>query len=64
MKKEIVICDRKLLARNERIQNLEVLLGNSDNRLQQRDQRYEAQIQVLKQRLAESESFLILVEFV
>ncbi|KAI0306556.1 kinesin [Multifurca ochricompacta] len=51
LKKEAGIAERKLLARNERIQNLEVLLQDADRRLALQNQKFEAQLQAVKDRL-------------
>lgn len=53
LKKEVGIAERKLITRNERIQNLEALLNDADARLAQKNQRYEQQIQAIRERLAE-----------
>ncbi|KAJ3813196.1 kinesin heavy chain [Lentinula aff. lateritia] len=51
LKKEAGIAERKLLARNERIQNLEALLQDADRRLSVQNQKFEAQLQAVKERL-------------
>ncbi|KAK2466900.1 hypothetical protein APHAL10511_001158 [Amanita phalloides] len=51
LKKEAGIAERKLLARNERIQNLEALLQDADRRLSMQNQKFEAQLQAVKERL-------------
>ncbi|EGN95951.1 hypothetical protein SERLA73DRAFT_170395 [Serpula lacrymans var. lacrymans S7.3] len=51
LKKEAGIAERKLLARNERIQNLENLLQDADRRLSVQNQKFEAQLQAVKDRL-------------
>jgi kinesin family member 5 len=51
LKKEAGIAERKLLARNERIQNLEVMLQDADRRLSIQNQKFEAQLQAVKERL-------------
>ncbi|KAH7914711.1 P-loop containing nucleoside triphosphate hydrolase protein [Hygrophoropsis aurantiaca] len=51
LKKEAGIAERKLLARNERIQNLEHLLQDADRRLAVQNQKFEAQLQSVKERL-------------
>ncbi|KAF9005674.1 kinesin heavy chain [Cyathus striatus] len=51
LKKEAGIAERKLLARNERIQNLESLLQDADRRLSAQNQKFEAQLQAVKERL-------------
>jgi kinesin family protein 5 len=61
LKKEAGIAERKLLARNERIQNLEALLQDADRRLSVQNQKFEAQLQAVKERLdqARGKYFLI-----
>lgn len=51
LKKEAGIAERKLLARNERIQNLESLLQDADRRLSVQNQKFEVQLQAVKERL-------------
>ncbi|KAH9856980.1 kinesin heavy chain [Lenzites betulinus] len=51
LKKEAGIAERKLLARNERIQNLEALLQEADRRLTVQNQKFEVQLQAVKERL-------------
>lgn len=51
LKKEAGIAERKLLARNERIQNLEALLQDADRRLSVQNQKFEAQLHAVKERL-------------
>lgn len=51
LKKEAGIAERKLLARNERIQNLEALLQDADRRLSVQNQKFESQLQAVKERL-------------
>ncbi|KAI3610443.1 kinesin heavy chain [Moniliophthora roreri] len=51
LKKEAGIAERKLLARNERIQNLEAMLQDADRRLSVQNQKFEAQLQAVKDRL-------------
>ena len=48
---DLTIHERKLLARNERIQNLETLLQDADRRLAVQNQKFEAQLQAVKERL-------------
>ncbi|KAH7926331.1 kinesin heavy chain [Leucogyrophana mollusca] len=54
LKKEAGIAERKLLARNERIQNLENLLQDADRRLALQNQKFEAQLQSVKERLEQA----------
>lgn len=51
LKKEVAIAERKLIARNERIQSLENLLQDSQEKLTQANHRFEAQLTVVKERL-------------
>ena len=51
LKKEAAIAERKLHARNERIQNLEGLLQDADRRLSVQNQKFEEQLQAVKERL-------------
>lgn len=52
-KKEVAESQRKLMSRNDRIQNLEAALSNADQRLAQKNQKYEQQIQLFREKLAE-----------
>ncbi len=54
LKKEAGIAERKLLARNERIQNLETLLQDADRRLAVQNQKFEEQLQAVKERLEQA----------
>ena len=49
-----IIAERKLLARNERIQNLEALLQDADRRLSIQNQKFETQLQAVKERLEQA----------
>ncbi|KAG8849804.1 hypothetical protein FRB96_000627 [Tulasnella sp. 330] len=51
LKKEAGIAERKLLARNERIQNLEVLLQDADRRLAIQNTKFEQQLNAVRERL-------------
>lgn len=51
MKKEAGIAERKLLARNERILNLEQLLQDADRRLVQQNVKFEGQLHAMKERI-------------
>lgn len=64
LKKEAGIAERKLLARNERIQNLETLLQDADRRLAVQNQKFEAQLQSVKERLEQARGMLYNVIFV
>ena len=61
LKKEAGIAERKLLARNERIQNLEALLQDADRRLAVQNQKFEAQLQAVKERLDQARGELSLI---
>lgn len=54
LKKEAGIAERKLLARNERIQNLEALLQDADRRLAIQNQKFELQLQAVRDRLEQA----------
>ncbi|KAI9762895.1 MAG: Kinesin heavy chain [Geoglossum simile] len=51
LKKEVAIAERKLIARNERIQSLEGLLHDSQEKLIQANHRFESQLMAVKDRL-------------
>lgn len=52
-KREVAESQRKLMSRNDRFQNLEAALSNADQRLAQKNQKYEQQIQLFREKLAE-----------
>ncbi|KAL7411531.1 kinesin heavy chain [Mrakia frigida] len=56
MKKEAGIAERKLLARNERILNLEQLLQDADRRLVQQNVKFEGQLVAMKERIEAAKS--------
>ncbi|KAK8870009.1 hypothetical protein IAR55_000579 [Kwoniella newhampshirensis] len=56
LKREISDAQRKLMSRNDRIQNLEAALNNADQRLAQKNQKYEQQIQNFRGKLAEAQA--------
>ncbi|RUP44910.1 kinesin heavy chain [Jimgerdemannia flammicorona] len=56
LKKEVAIAERKLLARNERIQSLESLLQEAQDKLIAQNQRFEAQLQSVRDRLEQARS--------
>ncbi|RSH95610.1 hypothetical protein EHS25_000702 [Saitozyma podzolica] len=56
LKKEMSRAETRLMARAERIQNLEAALGNADVKLQQRNQKYEREISLFRERLAEAQA--------
>ncbi|KAI9815189.1 MAG: Kinesin heavy chain [Thelocarpon impressellum] len=51
LKKEVAIAERKLIARNERIQSLEALLHDSQEKLTAANHRFEGQIAAVRERL-------------
>ncbi|PKS09057.1 hypothetical protein jhhlp_003670 [Lomentospora prolificans] len=51
LKKEVAIAERKLIARNERIQSLEGLLQDSQEKMAAANQRFEVQLAAVKERL-------------
>ncbi|CAG8607313.1 3057_t:CDS:10, partial [Acaulospora morrowiae] len=56
LKKEVAIAERKLLARNERIQALEALLQDAQEKLTSQNQKFEAQLQAVRERLEQARS--------
>ncbi|KAJ3115489.1 hypothetical protein HDU96_000585 [Phlyctochytrium bullatum] len=56
LKKELAVAERKLLARNERIQNLEVLLHDTQKKLELQNQKFEAQLASMREKLQEARS--------
>ncbi|ORX97653.1 kinesin heavy chain [Basidiobolus meristosporus CBS 931.73] len=54
LKKEVAIAERKLIARNERIQSLETLLQDAQLKLTSQQQKFEAQMQAVKERLEQA----------
>ncbi|KAK0627744.1 P-loop containing nucleoside triphosphate hydrolase protein [Immersiella caudata] len=51
LKKEVAIAERKLIARNERIQSLESLLQESQEKMSQANHKFELQLAAVKDRL-------------
>ncbi|KAK2868049.1 Kinesin heavy chain, partial [Arthroderma sp. PD_2] len=51
LKREVAIAERKLIARNERIESLESLLQESQEKLTAANHRFEAQLTAVKERL-------------
>ncbi|OBZ83544.1 Kinesin heavy chain [Choanephora cucurbitarum] len=56
LKKEAALSDRKLSARNERIQNLEFLLKEAQNKLLVQNDKFESQLQAVRGRLEQARS--------
>ncbi|CAH1761582.1 11795_t:CDS:2 [Entrophospora sp. SA101] len=56
LKKEVVIAERKLHARNERIQALEDLLQNAQEKFGTQNKKFEAQLQTVRERLEQARS--------
>lgn len=56
LKKEVAIAERKLIARNERIQSLEALLQDAQEKLTTQNQKFEAQLQAVRERLEQARS--------
>ena len=51
LKKEVAIAERKLIARNDRISSLETLLVDAQEKLSQQNQKFENQLQAVRERL-------------
>ncbi|PHH56023.1 Kinesin heavy chain [Ceratocystis fimbriata CBS 114723] len=56
LKKEVAIAERKLIARNERIQSLESLLQDSQEKMAVANQKFEVQLAAVKERLEASKA--------
>ncbi|KAJ3330044.1 hypothetical protein HDU76_006540 [Blyttiomyces sp. JEL0837] len=56
LKKELAVAERKLVARNERIQNLETLLQDTQTKLELQNQKFEAQLASMREKLQEARS--------
>ncbi|GAA5977159.1 hypothetical protein JCM5350_003241 [Sporobolomyces pararoseus] len=56
LKREFALADRKLLARNERIQNLEALLQDANEKLNSQNVKFEAKLQIVRERLDQAQA--------
>ncbi|KAF9430591.1 hypothetical protein BGZ94_005925 [Podila epigama] len=56
LKKEVAMSERKLVARNERIQSLESLLQDAQEKLTSQNHKFETQIQAFRERLEQARS--------
>lgn len=56
LKKEVAVAERKLIARNERIQSLEGLLQEAQEKLITQNQKFEAQLQAVRERLEQAKA--------
>ncbi|KAF9579474.1 hypothetical protein BGW38_004251, partial [Lunasporangiospora selenospora] len=56
LKKEVAIADRKLIARNERIQSLEGLLQDAQEKFTTQNQKFETQLAAFRERLEQARS--------
>lgn len=52
MKKELSATERRLIARNDRIYQLEQLVTGQEHKLAQREQRYNEELQALKRQVS------------
>jgi kinesin family protein 5 len=55
LKKEVGLAEKRLIARNDRIQNLEQALSNANARMAAKEAKYEGTIQMLQERVVEGE---------
>ncbi|CAB4403854.1 unnamed protein product [Rhizophagus irregularis] len=62
LEREVVISERNLLARNERIQALEALLQDAQEKLTTQNQKFEAQLQAVRERLEQARGNKAVVE--
>ncbi|KAI9334261.1 P-loop containing nucleoside triphosphate hydrolase protein [Obelidium mucronatum] len=56
LKKEFSVAERKMAARNERIQNLETLLHDTQTKLELQTQKFDAQLASMREKLQEARS--------
>ncbi|KAJ1551783.1 hypothetical protein HK096_010041, partial [Nowakowskiella sp. JEL0078] len=56
LKKELAVHERKLVARNERIQSIEALLMDAQTKLELQNQKFEAQLAAMREKLQEARS--------
>ncbi|KAI9312759.1 hypothetical protein BX666DRAFT_1824783, partial [Dichotomocladium elegans] len=56
LKREAALADRKLAARNERIQNLEDLLEEAKTRLLTQNKKFDQQLHTVRERLEQARS--------
>ncbi|KAJ3132845.1 hypothetical protein HK100_004901 [Physocladia obscura] len=56
LKKDFSVVERKMAARNERIQNLETLLHDTQTKLELQSQKFEAQLASMREKLQEARS--------
>ncbi|KND01940.1 uncharacterized protein SPPG_02448 [Spizellomyces punctatus DAOM BR117] len=56
LKKEVAVAERKLSARNERIQNLETLLQDAQTKLELQNHKFEAQLAAMREKVQEARS--------
>ncbi|KAM0789248.1 hypothetical protein ACM66B_000091 [Microbotryomycetes sp. NB124-2] len=54
LKKDVAIAERKLITRNERIQNLEMLLQDAQDKLNAQNAKFEARLQAVRDRLEQA----------
>ncbi|KAJ3414582.1 hypothetical protein HDV05_006321 [Chytridiales sp. JEL 0842] len=56
LKKDLAVAERKMGARNERIQNLETLLQDAQTKLEIQNQKFDAQLASMREKLQEARS--------
>ncbi|KAI9316138.1 P-loop containing nucleoside triphosphate hydrolase protein [Zopfochytrium polystomum] len=54
IKKELAVAERKLVARSERVSNLEALLADTQTKLELQNQKFEAQLATMREKLQEA----------
>ena len=54
LKREVALAEKRLLARNERIQNLETLLQDAQEKLNNANARFELQMQAVRERMEQA----------
>ena len=56
LKRDVALAEKRLLARNDRIQNLETLLQDSQDKLNSANARFDLQMQAVQEKVARAEA--------
>lgn len=62
LKKDVAIAERKLIARNERIQNLESLLQDAQEKINAQNVKFEGRLQAVRERLDQARGLSFVLE--
>ena len=63
LKKELAVSERKLIARNDRIQNLEQSVTDTQSKLESQSSKFESEISTMRERLQEARSKPLIEHF-